>query len=103
MANTPRANMSGQHPAVYIARVHTGDALQKGENPDSLSVLPAWAESDYFSEPDRAALGLAETTTLVADGHVSEADYDAASDVLTTVMNAFNRVAITNRYHVGLR
>ncbi|WP_234329561.1 hypothetical protein [Streptomyces sp. NRRL S-1896] len=46
------------------------------------------------------------------DGHVSDEDYDAAAAVLTpdqvsavawlaTVMNAFNRVAITSRYPVG--
>ncbi|MCG7205448.1 hypothetical protein [Streptomyces arenae] len=46
------------------------------------------------------------------DGHVSDEDFNAAAAVLTgdqisaiawlaTVMNAFNRVAITSRYPVG--
>ncbi|MGJ5748631.1 carboxymuconolactone decarboxylase family protein [Streptomyces puniciscabiei] len=46
------------------------------------------------------------------DGHVSDQDYNAAAAVLTadrvsaiawlaTVMNAFNRVAVTSRYPVG--
>lgn len=46
------------------------------------------------------------------DGHVSDKHYNAAAAVLTsdqvsaivwlaTVMNAFNRVAITSRYLVG--
>ncbi|GAA4587153.1 hypothetical protein GCM10023194_35270 [Planotetraspora phitsanulokensis] len=48
----------------------------------------------------------------MSDGHVSDADYAAAAAVLSedqvsavawlsTVMNAFNRVAITSRYPVS--
>ncbi|MFI9613429.1 carboxymuconolactone decarboxylase family protein [Streptomyces sp. NPDC052023] len=95
----------------FCMRLHTRDALKKGESPDRIAVLPAWAETGYFSETDRAALRLTEAITGVADGHVSDEDYDAAAAVLTadqvsavawlaTVMNAFNRVAITSRYPV---
>ncbi len=91
--------------------MHTRDALKKGENPDRIAVLPAWGETGYFSETDRAALRLTEAVTQVPDGHVSDDDYKAAAAVLspeqlsavvwlTTVMNAFNRVAITSRYPV---
>ncbi|MGW8949132.1 carboxymuconolactone decarboxylase family protein [Streptomyces sp. NPDC055709] len=96
----------------YCLRMHTRDALKKGENPDRLAVLPSWGETGYFSDTERAALRLAESITLVADGHVSDADYAAAAAVLpeeqvsavawlSTVMNAFNRVAITSRYTVA--
>ncbi|MFE3162462.1 carboxymuconolactone decarboxylase family protein [Streptomyces sp. NPDC059224] len=96
----------------FCLRMHTRDALEKGENPDRIAVLPAWEETGYFSAADRAALRLTEAIAYVADGHVGDEDYDAASAVLTTdqvsavawlatVMNAFNRVAITSRYPVG--
>ncbi|MFF4901821.1 carboxymuconolactone decarboxylase family protein [Streptomyces sp. NPDC001068] len=96
----------------FCLRMHTRDALQKGENPDRIAVLPGWEETGYFSATDRAALRLTEAITLVPDGHVSDEDYQAAAAVLTadqvsavswlaTVMNAFNRVAITSRYPVG--
>lgn len=96
----------------FCLRMHTRDALEKGENPDRIAVLPAWKETGYFSAADRAALRLTEAIAYVADGHVGDEDYDAASAVLTTdqvsavawlatVMNAFNRVAITSRYPVG--
>ncbi|MGW1811265.1 carboxymuconolactone decarboxylase family protein [Streptomyces sp. NPDC002078] len=73
---------------------------------------PRRAAPGYFSETDRAALRLTEAITRVPDGHVSEEDLNAAAAVLTadevsatawlvTVMNAFNRVAITSRYSVG--
>ncbi|MGP3918477.1 carboxymuconolactone decarboxylase family protein [Nonomuraea sp. 10N515B] len=44
----------------FCLRMHTRDALKKGESTDRLAVLPAWAETGYFSEFERAALRLAE-------------------------------------------
>ncbi|MGA4849489.1 carboxymuconolactone decarboxylase family protein [Streptomyces sp. G5(2025)] len=95
----------------FCLRMHARDALKKGENPDRIAVLPGWEETGYFSETDRAALRLTEAVTRVSDGHVSDEDYNAAAAVLTadqvsavswlaTLMNAFNRVAITSRYPV---
>ncbi|MFF3878579.1 carboxymuconolactone decarboxylase family protein [Streptomyces sp. NPDC001978] len=96
----------------FCLRTHTRDALKKGENPDRIAVLAAWEETGYFSETDRAALRLTEAITRVSEGHVSDENYDAAAAVLSadqvsavawlaTVMNAFNRVAITSRYRVA--
>lgn len=95
----------------FCLRMHTGDALKLGENPERISVLPAWEETGYFSETDRAALRLTEAIARVSEGHVSDEDYNASAAALTpdqisavawlaTVMNAFNRVAITSRYRV---
>ena len=96
----------------FCLRIHTRDALEKGENPDRIAVLPGWEETGYFSETERAALRLTDAITRVSDGHVSDEDYAAAAAALTadqvsavawlaTVMNAFNRVAITSRYRVA--
>ncbi|WP_399931848.1 carboxymuconolactone decarboxylase family protein [Streptomyces kanamyceticus] len=95
----------------FCLRMHTRDALKKGENSDRIAVLPGWEETGYFSETERAALRLTEAVTRVSDGHVGDEDYDAAAAVLSaeqvsavswlaTLMNAFNRVAITSRYPV---
>jgi AhpD family alkylhydroperoxidase len=107
-----RIRTSQINGCAFCLRMHTSDALKKGENPARIAVLPAWAESAYFSETDRAALRFAESITEVADGHVSDEDHAFAAAVLspdqisavawvTTVMNAWNRVAITSRYYVG--
>ncbi|MEW2503863.1 carboxymuconolactone decarboxylase family protein [Amycolatopsis sp. CA-161197] len=107
-----RIRTSQINGCAFCLRMHTRDSLKKGENPDRIAVLPAWEETGYFSATDRAALRLAEAITRVADGHVSDEDYAAAAAELTedqisavswlvTVMNAFNRVAITSRYHVA--
>ncbi|MER5603721.1 carboxymuconolactone decarboxylase family protein [Streptomyces sp. NPDC002265] len=95
----------------FCLKMHTRDALKKGENPDRIAVLPAWEETGYFSETERAALRLTEAIAQVSQGHVSNASYEAAAVALTddqisavawlaTLMNAFNRVAITSRYTV---
>lgn len=107
-----RIRTSQINGCAFCLRMHTRDALRKGEDPDRIAVLPAWGETGYFSESDRAALRLTEAVTRVPDGHVSDDDYDDAAAVLTpdqisavvwlaTVMNAFNRVATTSRYHVA--
>ncbi|BAU82058.1 alkylhydroperoxidase [Streptomyces laurentii] len=107
-----RMRTSQINGCAFCLRMHTRDALKKGENPDRIAVLPAWEETGCFSETDRAALRLTEAVTRVPDGHVPDTEYDAAAAVLTadqisavawpaTVMNAFNRVAITSPYPVG--
>ncbi|MFI5707154.1 carboxymuconolactone decarboxylase family protein [Kribbella sp. NPDC051620] len=112
LAELVRIRASQLNGCAFCLRMHTRDALKKGENPDRIAVLPAWEETGYFSETDRAALRLTEAITLVPDGHVSDENYDAAAAVLTadqisavawlvTVINAFNRVAITSRYPVA--
>ena len=93
----------------FCLRMHIQDALKKGEESDRIAVLPGWEETGYFSETERAALRLTDAITRVSDGHVSDEDYDAAAAALTadqisavawlaSVMNVFNRVAITSRY-----
>ncbi|MEV4049748.1 carboxymuconolactone decarboxylase family protein [Amycolatopsis sp. NPDC049688] len=107
-----RIRASQINGCAFCLRMHTGDALKKGENPDRIAVLPAWEETGYFSDTERAALRLTEAITNVSDGHVGDEDYADAASVLTadqisavawltTVINAFNRVAITSRYHVA--
>lgn len=106
-----RIRTSQINGCAFCLRMHTRDALKKGEDPDRIALLPAWRETGYFSETDRAALRLTEAVTRVQDGHVSDEDYTAAAATLTpdqisavtwlaTVMNAFNRVAISSRYLV---
>lgn len=95
----------------YCLRMHTRDALKLGESTDRLAVLSAWAESDYFSATERAALALSESITRVSEGQVPRDVYTMASAVLTdaqvsavgwltAAINVFNRIAITSRYPV---
>ena len=92
----------------FCLRMHTRDAVAKGETTDRLAVVAAWWESQYFTEQERAALALAEQVTELPvparqdwrDGSLTDAQASAVS-WLTVVMNAWNRVAITSHYPVG--
>jgi AhpD family alkylhydroperoxidase len=96
----------------FCLRMHTADAIAHGETTDRLAVLAAWWESQYFTDAERAALQLAEQTTLISDHgriagrgvdpdeHLSESQR-AAVTWLTIVMNAWNRIAITSHYPVA--
>ncbi|MEV8195453.1 MULTISPECIES: carboxymuconolactone decarboxylase family protein [Rhodococcus] len=95
----------------YCLDVHTRDALAGGETPQRLAVLPAWRETDLFTDRERAALTLAETVTTLPAPEQQDRDYANARSHLTDdqlsaivwvaiAMNAFNRISILSRHHV---
>jgi AhpD family alkylhydroperoxidase len=95
----------------FCVRMHTRDALKSGESSDRISVLPAWRESGYFTDKERAALLLTEAVTCISKGQVPDAVYaEAASHLdeqeiaavewLAIVINAWNRIATASRYPV---
>ena len=92
----------------FCLRMHSRDAVAKGETADRLAVLAAWWESQYFSAAERAALALAEQVTRLTvpedrawdDGSLTTEQASAVSWV-AVVMNAWNRVAITSHYPVA--
>ena len=96
----------------FCVRLHTRDAMAHGESVDRISVVPAWRETQYFTDKERAAFELLEAITLIADGQVPDAVYAKAVEALSTeqlaavewlsvVINAWNRIAIPSRYPVG--
>lgn len=96
----------------FCLRMHTRDAIAAGETTDRLAVLPAWWESQYFSDEEQAALTLAERITRIADEHTAPApnvDVEAALSKqqiaavtwLAIEMNGWNRIAIASHYPVG--
>jgi AhpD family alkylhydroperoxidase len=106
-----RLRASQINRCAFCIRLHTRDAIASGESSDRISVLPAWRETEYFSQKERAALELVEAITLISDGQVSDATYEKAAanlsrdemlaiEWLAVVMNTWNRVAICSRYAV---
>ncbi|MBD7994508.1 carboxymuconolactone decarboxylase family protein [Arthrobacter sp. Sa2CUA1] len=98
----------------YCLDLHTRQALDEGETPQRLSVLPAWRDTALFTDTERAALGLAEALTLLPDGEHREeifAKYQALLSVeqfsvlswAVVTMNAFNRVSIISGHPVKAR
>lgn len=95
----------------YCLDVHTRDALAGGESPQRLAVLPAWRETELFTDRERAALTLAETVTTLPPPDLQDRDYADARAHLTDdqlsaivwvaiAMNAFNRISILSRHRV---
>ncbi|PQP15041.1 carboxymuconolactone decarboxylase family protein [Rhodococcus opacus] len=103
-----KIRVSQLNGCAFCLRLHTRDSLAKGETTDRLAVVAAWWESQYFTPQERAALALAEQVTALAvperrtwdDGSLTDAQVSAIS-WLATVMNAWNRVAITSHYPVA--
>jgi AhpD family alkylhydroperoxidase len=95
----------------YCLDLHVGDAVKNGESAQRLAVLPAWRDTDLFTEKERAALTLAEAITNISDAHAREreggtarkhlsaAEFSAVSWLAIT-MNAFNRVSIVSEHPV---
>lgn len=103
-----KIRVSQLNGCAFCLRLHTRDALANGESADRLAGVAAWWGSQYFSDHERAALGLAEQVTALTvperrtwdDGSLTDVQVSAIS-WLATVMNAWNRVAITSHYPVA--
>ncbi|MDC0717232.1 carboxymuconolactone decarboxylase family protein [Nannocystis bainbridge] len=107
-----RLRASQLNHCAFCVRMHSRDALATGETSDRLSVLPAWRETQYFTDKERAALELTEAVTLVAHDQIPETIYAEAAEVLSSEeiaavewlaiqMNLWNRIAVASRYPVG--
>jgi len=106
-----RLRASQINHCAFCCRLHTRDALASGEPSDRIAVVAAWQETDYFTEKERAALELMEAITLISEGQVPDAVDDQAAahlagdeisaiEWLASVINAWNRIAISSRYLV---
>jgi AhpD family alkylhydroperoxidase len=92
----------------YCIDMHTKDARALGETEQRLYALPAWSETPFYSERERAALAFAESVTRLAANHVSDEDYERVAEhfrpdeiaallTLIVTINAWNTLAATSR------
>ncbi|MEV1068952.1 carboxymuconolactone decarboxylase family protein [Streptomyces sp. NPDC050263] len=95
----------------FCLDVHTKAALRAGEDTRRLAVLAAWRDTELFTPLERAALALAEVTTVLSDAAAQEAAYEDARQALTedqisaviwvaVTINAFNRVSVLSKHPV---
>jgi AhpD family alkylhydroperoxidase len=103
----------------YCLDMHWKDAKVLGEADHRLYSLPAWRETGFYTEAERAALDLAESITLVATSRVPDDVLDRARDhfddeqlsrlvFAVVTINAWNRLSIASgaeagRYQPGRR
>ncbi|MUM19875.1 carboxymuconolactone decarboxylase family protein [Mycobacterium sp. CBMA271] len=99
---------------LFCLDLHTRVALEEGESPQRIAVLPIWREAELFSDVERAALAIAEAVTEVADHHLTDEQYTAAREHLTDdqvsalvwsaiMINTFNRISILSRHPIKKR
>jgi len=98
----------------FCTDMHTKDAAHAGETSVRLNLIAAWREAKVFTEPERAALELAEQGTRIADAadgvpdevwanaakHYDE-DQLAALVALIALINAYNRMNVIIRQPAG--
>ena len=103
-----RIRASQLNGCAYCIDMHSKDARAVGETEQRLYALPAWRETGFFSDRERAALALTEDVTLLATTHVPEAAYAAAASQfsetemgalisLIVTINAWNAIGVTAR------
>ncbi|MHB8387902.1 carboxymuconolactone decarboxylase family protein, partial [Metallibacterium sp.] len=92
----------------FCLAMHMRDARRLGEREERLDLLPAWREAPLYTPRERAALAWIEAVTLVADGHVPDAIYEAARQEFgekelvdltyaVVAINGWNRLAVAFR------
>src|ERR687885_2164490 len=62
-----RIRASQLNGCAYCIDMHTKDARAIGETEQRIYALPAWRETPFFSDRERAVLAFTESVTLVAD------------------------------------
>jgi AhpD family alkylhydroperoxidase len=96
----------------YCLDMHTKDARAMGESEERMHLVAAWREAPGFTPRERVALALCEAITLVTEGHVPDAVWDAAAaefdpeELMCLVwqcvaINSWNRVCVATRAQAG--
>jgi AhpD family alkylhydroperoxidase len=62
----------------YCIDMHTKDARSRGETEQRLYTLPAWRQTPFYTDRERAALAWTEAVTLISQGSVSDTLYEDA-------------------------
>jgi len=103
-----RVRASQLNGCAYCIDIHSTDARAIGETEQRLYALPAWADTPYFTDRERAALAFTEAVTLLAADHVPAAAYDAVAAhfapdgiaalvALIVTINAWNAIGVSTR------
>ena len=103
-----RVRASQLNGCAYCIDMHTKDARAVGETEQRLYALPAWRETPYFSDRERAALSLTEAITLMATDHVPDEAWEAVAEhfgpdelgalvSLIATINAWNALGVSTR------
>ena len=63
----------------YCVQMHIGELQELGFPQEKINLVVVWQEAGIFSEREEAALAFTEALTLIAETHVPDEAYEAAS------------------------
>jgi AhpD family alkylhydroperoxidase len=100
-----KMRVSQVNGCAFCLAMHAKALREAGEREDRIAVLPAWRETDWFSDKERAALAWAEAVTTLEHQHVPDDVYEQARaqfderdladlTLATIAINGWNRLNI---------
>lgn len=86
----------------FCVDMHSKEAMRDGETQQRLFLVSAWKESPLFSDRERAAFAYTEAVTLISNGGVSDALYEAtlkhfSEEELVKLSVAIGMINVWNR------
>ena len=92
----------------YCVDMHSEDALAAGESPARLFAVAAWREGPFFTDRERAALGLTDALTRLGDHGVpdevwAEAAAEFSERELADLVGAIGVINLWNRLAIACR
>lgn len=92
----------------YCIDMHSAALRKHGEPEERISALADWADSELFSDQERAVLALTDEVTRLGEGGVSDEVWDTAHAffgdkgmgnlvLAIATINVWNRIAISTR------
>jgi AhpD family alkylhydroperoxidase len=107
-----RLRASQINGCAYCIDMHWKDLRALEQSEQRLYSLDAWRECPYYTERERAALAWTEAVTLITNGHVPDAVFEAVrprfseqelGDLTLAIatINAWNRLSIAARLVPG--
>lgn len=109
-----KVRASQLNACAFCLNLHTGEARSAGVSQQKLDVLPAWRETELFSDREKAVLAIAEAATQMPLTEDAMADLAGARAVLgdetfvaaewvAVTINMFNRISILSEHPVKPR
>ncbi|MGP0100400.1 MAG: carboxymuconolactone decarboxylase family protein [Solirubrobacteraceae bacterium] len=92
----------------FCIDLHVREARERGDDEQRIYSLAVWRDVTFFTARERAVLSLTESITLIHDGRLPDAVYEAARAELSdaeiahvvwviAIINVYNRLAISTR------
>ncbi|HEX6965312.1 MAG TPA: carboxymuconolactone decarboxylase family protein [Gemmatimonadaceae bacterium] len=103
-----RTRVSEINGCAYCIDMHTKDARARGESEQRLYELPAWRETPFYTDRERAALAWAEAVTLLPTNTIPDDLYHQTRQqfgekelvdltLAIIAINGWNRLAVPFR------